>query len=70
VLSFSHKNEGIYYLEGDPTPHILKKLDAGTYLDDFLKMVHGDENVILPMSDVFFSTKETLEIQSYANENK
>lgn len=70
VLSFSHKNEGVYYLEGDPAPHILEKLDAGSYLDDFLKMVNGDENVILPMSDVFSSTKETLEIQSYANENK
>ena len=69
VLSFSHNTEGVYYLAGDPEPHALREVDAGEYLEDFLKMLNG-KSAILPMSDVFASTKKTLEIQSVANQTR
>ena len=70
VLSFSHRTEGVYYLTGDLTPHVLPEVDVGTYLDDFHRMLSGDEKVILPMKDVLTSTEKTLEIQSFADKNK
>ena len=70
VLSFSHRTPGVYYLTGDPTPHTLEEIDVGKYLDDFLKVVKDEKNVILPMSDVLASTRKTLEIQGYADNNK
>ena len=69
VLSFSHRTPGVYYLAGDPTPHALEEAFAGTYLDDFLKMLKGDADVILPMSEVISSTRSTLEIQNFADHN-
>ncbi len=69
ILSFSHREKGIYYLEGDPEPHELAEIDAGEYLDDFLKMVNNEENTVLPMADVLSSTRKTLEIQSFADKN-
>ena len=69
VLSFSHRTLGVYYLAGDPDPHELEEAMVSTYLDDFLKMLNGEEDVILPMDDVLSSTRKTLEIQGYADQN-
>ena len=69
VLSFSHKTEGVYYLAGDPTPHALEEVEVGEYLDDFLGLLDGAKDVILPMSDVLSSTRKTLEIQKFSDEN-
>lgn len=70
VLSFSHRTPGVYYLAGDPTEHKLEEVEAGTYLDDFLKMLKGEADVILPMSEVISSTRSTLEIQNFADHNQ
>ena len=69
VLSFSHRQEGVYYLAGDPQPHALEEVGVGEYLDDLLKVIRGDRDVILPMGDVIASTRKTLEIQSHADKN-
>lgn len=70
VLSFSHKTEGVYYLAGDPEPHALCEIDAGEYLDDFIRLVKGEDGVILPMEEALSSTRKTLEIQKYSDQNK
>ena len=70
ALSFSHRQAGVYYLAGDPEPHALEEVDAGEYLDDLLRVLQGDTGAILPMSDVIASTRSTLQIQAYADEDK
>ena len=42
---------------------------AADYLTDFLRVVRGEENVILPMADVFAATRATLLLQKKADES-
>ncbi len=55
-----------YYVKGVARPKTLHKAEECNYLTDFVNLISG-EKVILSMEDVFASTKETLEIQQYAD---
>ena len=65
-----HGNEqaASYYVKGTETPIPLdESQDPEDYLNDFIKLVNNDASVILPMEEVFASTRATLEIQQKAN---
>ncbi len=59
-----------YYVKGVADPIPLEEVDADNYLTDFLRVVNGEENQVLPMSEVLSSTRQTLEIQAKSNKNE
>lgn len=65
VISFSlaeQKTE--YYIKGDKTARILEEKPLETdYLTDFIKVVGGGTDVILPVKDVLTSTQMTLKTE-------
>ena len=64
VLDFSLAGaESVYYLKGDPTPHVLEDGETLNYLDDFYNLINGEDNVILTTNEVFNATETTLKIQ-------
>ena len=70
VLDFSLvKKDILFYGKGAKEPVILEEVrpDAD-YMTDFLRLVRGEENVILPMEDVFTATRNTLLVQKAADE--
>ena len=72
VLDFSLvKKDILFYGRGAKEPVVLEEVrpDAD-YMTDFLRLVRGEENVILPMEDVFTATRNTLLVQKAADENK
>ena len=70
VISFSlNEKETEYFIKGEKAPRILEEKPVGDYLTDFLKVVNGDQDAVLPMKDVFKSTRETLLIQKAADDD-
>ena len=71
VLDFAiGKKDIIFYPKGKKEPAVLEEVQPETdYMTDFLRLVQGEENVILPMEDVFTATRNTLCIQKAADED-
>ena len=64
------KNRPVFYKKGQKEPVELAAVQpAADYLTDFLRVVRGEENVILPMADVFAATRATLLLQKKADES-
>lgn len=61
--SGGEEQPAFYYVKGNSQPIPLEEADADNYLTDFLRIVKGEDNQILPMSEVISSTRATLEIQ-------
>lgn len=68
MISFSlNEKESFYYLAGCEKPHLLEETPVRTgYLEDFLRLVSGEKSLVLPMDEVFQSTRATLQIQQLA----
>lgn len=68
VLDFALGKEDIlFYGRGKKEPEIVfQKAPTTDYMTDFLHLCHG-EDVLLPMEEVFRSTRNTLKVQTYAN---
>ena len=57
-----------YYVAGQKEPVVLDEAaPEADYLTDFCHLVSGRDNVLLPMEEVFRSTRKTLQIQSRCN---
>lgn len=70
VIRFSlNEDQSFYYLAGTTEAQLLEEDATVDYLTDFLNMVNGSDDVILPMKDVFLATRQTLEIQNYADQS-
>ncbi len=71
VLDFAMgKRDVLFYKKGRKEAMVLKEIrPQADYMTDFLRLVEGDENVILPMEDVFTATENTLKIQKAADGN-
>lgn len=53
-----------YYVQGIKEPQILKEEQPEVdYLTDFLRMVRGESDIVLPMQEVFDSARVTLMVQ-------
>lgn len=68
VLDFSlGKKDILFYGRGAKEPIVVPEIAPQTdYMTDFLHLCQG-ENVILPMEEVFRSTRNTLMVQEFAN---
>lgn len=63
------KNHAVFYKKGKKEPVELASVQPATdYLTDFLRVVNGETDVILPVEDVFASTRATLLLQKKADE--
>lgn len=71
MLEFSlGKNAAVFYEKGQKEPILLEnRAPAADYLTDFLRVVRGETDVILPMADVFAATRATLLLQKKADES-
>ena len=69
VLDFSiGKKDMLFWQKGCKEAQILAEVQPeADYMTDFLRLVRGEENVILPMDEVFTATRNTLTIQKYAD---
>jgi len=69
ALSFAlNEKESFYYLKGSAEAIKLENAEVKvSYMEDFYRMLQGEKDVILPMEDALFSTRKTLEIQSFAD---
>ena len=72
VIHFNlHDNEMQCYISGNPKPLKVEVPEfKHEYLADFYRMVQGEDDVILPMDEVFKSMRDTLTIQKYADAQK
>lgn len=69
TISFNYSSKEMqYYRNGQKEPSLLKAENSSNYLDDFMKIVNREKDVILPMEDVFKSTRQTLLIQQAAHD--
>ena len=59
-----------YTILTEPDRGNVISMDAGEYLDDLRRVLQGDTGAILPMGDVIASTRKTLQIQAYADNNE
>ena len=66
MLSFSINSDALLFEKGNPTGIKIEPAETVDYLTDFLALVSG-EDAVLPMSEVFASTRKTLEIQQISN---
>ena len=68
TLRFSlNEKASYYYISGQKEPFLLDEEEVKTdYLTDFYNLVSGCGDTVLPMEDVFRSTRTALEIQSKA----
>ena len=70
AISFSLNGEVTLYRKGQKEGEILTPQATTDYLSDFLSLTRGEEGVILPMEEVFRSTRATLLIQRFADEGR
>ncbi len=72
VLDFAiGKKEMLFYQKGAKEGIVLEEVaPEADYMTDFLRLVRGEEDVILPMEDVFAATENTLRIQETADMKK
>ena len=70
VLDFSiGRKDMLFWQKGQKDAVVLDEIPPeADYMTDFLRLVQGEENVILPMHDVFAATRNTLTIQKYADD--
>lgn len=68
IISFSMNSDAIFLEKGNPIGQPIEAIKTVDYLTDFLHLTGGEE-AILPMSDVFSSSRVTLEIQKLADLN-
>lgn len=68
LLSDGTEKQATYYVKGQVDPIALEDGKGENYLTDFLNVVNGEKDVVLPMSEVLASTRATLEIQKRAND--
>ena len=68
TLSFSMNTETLFYEKGKTIAEKIEDISAIDYLTDFLALVNGEKDVILPMQEVFNSTRVTLKTQKFSNE--
>ena len=66
VITFSMNTDALFYEKGNPTPKVIEPKSGIDYLTDFKALTEGGE-VVLPMSDVFASTRTTLNAQRNAD---
>lgn len=66
MISYSLNSDATFFEKGDPTGKAIEEIETTDYLSDFLALVNGG-SVILPMDEVFASTRATLEIQKKAD---
>jgi len=71
TVHFNYADKELTYYEKGKTEGITVPLKAQRtdYVSDFLDLVAGKEDVIVPMEDVFASTREALTIQKFADKN-
>ncbi|MBR4959417.1 MAG: Gfo/Idh/MocA family oxidoreductase [Clostridia bacterium] len=69
VLDFSiGKKDMLFWQKGMKEVQVLEEVQPeADYMTDFLRLVRDEENVILPMEEVFTATRNTLTIQKYAD---
>ncbi len=66
-FAFNKQNPS-YYIKGQTEKIDLELINPSVdYLTDFTNLVEGKEDVIVPMSEVFASTRATLKIQQFAD---
>lgn len=72
VISFSlNEKDSVYYIKNNNNAQSLKQVPAKTdYLTDFLRTVKGEKDVILPSYEVFSSTRQTLKLQEFSENQK
>lgn len=72
VLDFAiGKKDMLFYGKGAKEPVVLEEIPPeADYMTDFLRLIREEEKVILPMEEVFTSTRNTLLIQKAADELK
>ena len=61
-------SDAIFLEKGNPIGQPIEAIKTVDYLTDFLRLTKGEE-AVLPMSDVFSSSRVTLEIQKLADLN-
>lgn len=67
TVSFSMNTDAVYYEKGNPEQHVLENKKTVDYLTDFYRLTQGEKDVVLPMQDVFSSTRLTLLTQVMAD---
>ena len=69
VLDFAiGKKDILFWKKGCKEVQVLEEIaPEADYMTDFLRLVRGEENLILPMADVFAATRNTLTIQAEAD---
>lgn len=70
ALSFSLNGDVLLHRKGCTEGEILAPQKTIDYLTDFLALTRGEEGVILPMEEVFASTRATLLAERHANEGR
>ena len=70
AISFSLNGDVVLYRKGQAAGEILAPQKTTDYLSDFLALTRGETDVVLPMEEVFRSTRATLLIQRFADEGK
>ena len=68
TLSFSMNTETLFYEKGKLIAEKIEDISTIDYLTDFLALINGEKDVVLPMQEVFNSTRVTLETQKFSNE--
>jgi predicted dehydrogenase len=68
TISFSMNTEAVLFEQGNPEKQVLENKKAENYLTDFYRLVNGEKKVVLPMEEVFKSTRLTLKTQRVADE--
>ena len=66
MLSFSINTDAKLFEKGNPNGELIPAVSGIDYLSDFLALAEGGE-VVLPMSEVFASTRATLKAQAVAD---
>ena len=67
TLAFSMNSDVTLFEKGNREPQIIGNKKTTEYLTDFLRLVNGEKEVILPMEEVFASTRITLTAQKVAD---
>ncbi len=69
TLCFSMNGETAFFEKGKKEKQVIEDISTDDYLTDFNRLVNGEKGVILPMEEVFKSTRYTLKIQKESEKN-
>lgn len=67
ALSFSMNAPTLFYEKGKAEARVIENVATVDYLTDFLALMRGEKDVVLPMEEVFRSTRVTLLVQQMAD---